>query len=103
MQEPKGASQSLLGVRVRRRLYAMGVIATKKSLVQLERLSTASFCRRRLSVVMVRLKMSETLREACTFIEQVRRVLWAPFLAGASPSTKRQRRSAVLCSSSPAC
>ncbi len=52
------------------RLYDMGVITTKKSLVQLEQLSTASFCRRRLSVVMVRLKMSETLREACTFIEQ---------------------------------
>lgn len=48
----------------------MGVITTKKSLVQLERLSTSSFCRRRLSVVMVRLKMSETLREAVTFIEQ---------------------------------
>lgn len=103
----------------------MGVITTKKSLVQLEKLSTASFCRRRLAVVMVRapagrpppphacrapalrilmrraplashadrpqpppgqglhnkllhaclllqvrLKMSETLREACTFIEQ---------------------------------
>lgn len=48
----------------------MGVITTKKSLVQLEKLSTASFCRRRLSVIMVRLKMSETLREACTFIEQ---------------------------------
>ncbi len=49
----------------------MGVISTKKSLVQLERLSTSSMCRRRLSVVMVRLKMAETLREACTFIEQV--------------------------------
>lgn len=55
-----------------RRLYAMGVITTKKSLVQLEKLSTAAFCRRRLAVVMVRLKMSETLREAATFIEQVR-------------------------------
>lgn len=53
------------------RLYNMGVISTKKSLVLLEKLSTSSFCRRRLSVVMVRLKMAETLREACTFIEQV--------------------------------
>jgi U3 small nucleolar ribonucleoprotein protein IMP3 len=52
------------------KLYDMGVITTKKSLVQLEKLSTASFCRRRLSVVMVRLKMAETLREAVTFIEQ---------------------------------
>lgn len=52
------------------KLYDMGVISTKKSLVQLEKLSTASFCRRRLAVVMVRLKMSETLREAVTFVEQ---------------------------------
>jgi U3 small nucleolar ribonucleoprotein protein IMP3 len=48
----------------------MGVITTKKSLVQLERLSTSSFCRRRLSVIMVRLRMAETLREAVTFVEQ---------------------------------
>jgi U3 small nucleolar ribonucleoprotein protein IMP3 len=54
------------------RLYNMGVLPTKKSLVQCEKLSTASFCRRRLAVVMVRMKMAETLREACTFIEQVR-------------------------------
>ena len=52
------------------RLYDMGVITTKKSLVQLEKLSTASFCRRRLPVVMVRLRMAETIREAVTFVEQ---------------------------------
>lgn len=52
----------------------MGVITTKKSLVQLEKLSTSAFCRRRLSVVMVRLKMAETLKEACTLLEQVRYV-----------------------------
>eukprot|EP00892_Ulva_mutabilis_P011852 jgi/Ulvmu1/9039/UM005_0131.1 len=52
------------------KLHRMGVITTKKSLLQTEKLSTASFCRRRLSVVMVRSKMSENLREACTFIEQ---------------------------------
>lgn len=49
----------------------MGIITTKKSLVQLEKLSTSALCRRRLAVVMVRLKMAETLREACTLIEQV--------------------------------
>ena len=37
-----------------RRLYDMGAITTKKSLAQLEKLSTAAFCRRRLAVVMVR-------------------------------------------------
>ena len=52
------------------KLYEMGVIPTKKSLVQLEQLSTAAFCRRRLAVVMVRNKMSETMREAVTFVEQ---------------------------------
>lgn len=52
------------------KMYALGVITTKKSLVQLEKISTASFCRRRLAVVLVRVKMSETLREACTFVEQ---------------------------------
>ena len=39
--------------------------------MQVEKLSTASFCRRRLAVVMVRLKMAQTLREAVTFVEQV--------------------------------
>jgi ribosomal protein S4 len=52
------------------RLFNMGVLPTKKSLAQTDKLATAAFCRRRLSVVMVRLKMAETLREAVTFVEQ---------------------------------
>lgn len=48
----------------------MGVITTKKSLVQLEKLPVAAFCRRRLSVVMVRTHMAESVREACEFVEQ---------------------------------
>lgn len=52
------------------RLYDMAVIPTPKSLVQTEQLSTASFCRRRLAVVLVRLKMAESVREAATFVEQ---------------------------------
>ncbi|KAL6765911.1 hypothetical protein V8C86DRAFT_2451568 [Haematococcus lacustris] len=52
------------------KLFNMGVLPMKKSLVQCEKLATAAFCRRRLAVVMVRLKMAETLKEACTFIEQ---------------------------------
>ena len=54
------------------KLYAMGILTTRKSLVQCAKLSTASFVRRRLAVVMVRLKMAENLREATEFIEQVR-------------------------------
>ncbi len=49
----------------------MGVIPTKKSLVLTEKLAASAFCRRRLSVVMMRLKMAETMKEAVTFIEQV--------------------------------
>lgn len=52
------------------KLYDMGIIPVKKSLAQVEKLSTSAFCRRRLAVVMVKLKMAETLREAVTFIEQ---------------------------------
>jgi len=48
----------------------MGLIPTKKSLAQCETLAASTFCRRRLPVVMVRVKMAETLKEAITFIEQ---------------------------------
>ncbi len=43
----------------------MGAITTKKSLVQLEKLSTASFCRRRLSVIMVRWEVGAALACCC--------------------------------------
>ncbi|ONK80184.1 uncharacterized protein A4U43_C01F14840 [Asparagus officinalis] len=52
------------------KLYNMGVIPTKSSLVTCEKLSVSSFCRRRLSSVLVRLKFAEHLKEAVTYIEQ---------------------------------
>lgn len=52
------------------RLYRLGLISTAGSLLQAEKLTASAFCRRRLPVVMVRLKLAETLREAVTFIEQ---------------------------------
>jgi U3 small nucleolar ribonucleoprotein protein IMP3 len=52
------------------KLYNTGAIPTRKSLALCDKLSTSSFCRRRLAVVLVRLKMAETLVEATTFIEQ---------------------------------
>ena len=51
-------------------LYESGVINSKASISALMSLSVSSFCRRRLAVVMMRLKMAETLKEAVTFIEQ---------------------------------
>ncbi len=52
------------------KLYQTGLIPTTNSLSQLSRVTVSSLCRRRLAVVMVRLKMSETMREAATLIEQ---------------------------------
>ena len=51
-------------------LFKMGVIATKKTLLQCAQLPASAFCRRRLPVVMVRLKMAETTKEAVVLIEQ---------------------------------
>lgn len=52
------------------KLYAMGVIPSTKSLALCNKLSVSCICRRRLSVVMVRLNMAENVREAVTFVEQ---------------------------------
>lgn len=52
------------------KLYNMGLIPTKKSLALCDKLNTSAFCRRRLAVVLVRLKMAETMKEAVTFVEQ---------------------------------
>lgn len=52
------------------KLYNVGTIPTRKSLSLCDKMSASSFCRRRLAVVVVRLKMAETMREAVTFIEQ---------------------------------
>ena len=51
------------------KLYAMGLINSKKSLVGTEKLSVSSFCRRRLAVIMVRLRMTQTIQNAAKFIE----------------------------------
>jgi len=52
------------------KLYNMGVIPTKKSLLKCENLSVSAFCRRRLATVMVNLKFAEHHKEAVTYIEQ---------------------------------
>jgi U3 small nucleolar ribonucleoprotein protein IMP3 len=52
------------------KLSNMGVISTDSSLKKAEDISASALCRRRLPIIMVRLKMSETLRTAVTFIEQ---------------------------------
>ncbi|KAF6158694.1 hypothetical protein GIB67_040208 [Kingdonia uniflora] len=51
-------------------LYNLGVIPSRKSLVLCDRLSVSSFCRRRLSTILVKLKFAEHLKAAITYIEQ---------------------------------
>jgi U3 small nucleolar ribonucleoprotein protein IMP3 len=58
------ATQALLD-----KLFRMGLIDTASSLAKAEGIAASAFCRRRLPVVMARLKMAETLKEAVSFIE----------------------------------
>mmetsp|Transcript_5409 Transcript_5409/g.11405 ORF Transcript_5409/g.11405 Transcript_5409/m.11405 type:complete len:182 (+) Transcript_5409:66-611(+) len=63
-------------VRIRRtddllnKLFDMGLLSVKTNLEQAAKISVSSFCRRRLSVMLVRLKFAETMREAIALIEQ---------------------------------
>ncbi|KAL2911153.1 U3 small nucleolar ribonucleoprotein imp3 [Polyrhizophydium stewartii] len=52
------------------KLYRMGLITAAKSLSQCEKMTVSAFCRRRLPVVMVRLKMAETVKQAVIYVEQ---------------------------------
>jgi U3 small nucleolar ribonucleoprotein protein IMP3 len=52
------------------KLKDMGLISTTKSLQKADEITVSAICRRRLPVLMVRLKMAETVRLAVTWIEQ---------------------------------
>lgn len=56
--------------RLLEKLYMMGLISTKWDLSQTQKVTASCFCRRRLPVVMVRNKMSQTISMATKFIEQ---------------------------------
>ncbi|KAL9268322.1 U3 small nucleolar ribonucleoprotein IMP3-like protein [Drosera capensis] len=53
-----------------KKLYDMGVISDKRSLAVCDKLKVSSFCRRRLSSVMVKMHLAEKREEAVKFIEQ---------------------------------
>lgn len=54
------------------KLYNLGVIPTKENLELADKVNASSFCRRRLPVIMVKLRMAQSLKNATTFIEQGR-------------------------------
>ena len=67
---PHDAFRQKLSAALVDKLYRLGVLPTRKSLAQTARLPASAFCRRRLPVLLVRLKMAETLRQAVALIEQ---------------------------------
>ena len=52
------------------KLHKMGLINATKSLQKAEDISASSFCRRRIPVVMVRMKMAQNIKVAVTLVEQ---------------------------------
>jgi len=58
------------------KLYAMGIISSKKSLDLCSKIAVSAFARRRLPVVLKSLKFAETVKEAITFIEQGRNLIF---------------------------
>jgi U3 small nucleolar ribonucleoprotein protein IMP3 len=51
------------------KLFNAGLIPTKRSLSLCKNITVSSFCRRRLSVILVRLKMCESIKQAVELIE----------------------------------
>ncbi|RYG67665.1 hypothetical protein EON64_06965 [archaeon] len=52
------------------KLFNLGLIKKTNSLESAERVTVSRLCQRRLPVVMVKVKMAQSLKEACTLIEQ---------------------------------
>lgn len=52
------------------KLYNMGIITSTTKFSDTRKITVSAFCRRRLPIVMCRLKMAETVKEAVTFVEQ---------------------------------
>nr|XP_039251647.1 U3 small nucleolar ribonucleoprotein protein IMP3-like [Styela clava] len=52
------------------KLYRMGLIPTKESLALVDKITASTFCRRRLPVMLVKLRMSQYLKMATELIEQ---------------------------------
>ncbi|XP_065837449.1 U3 small nucleolar ribonucleoprotein protein IMP3-like [Oscarella lobularis] len=52
------------------KVYNIGLIPTRKNLALCDKVSASAFCRRRLPVVMVRLRMAQRVKDAVRFVEQ---------------------------------
>jgi U3 small nucleolar ribonucleoprotein protein IMP3 len=73
---PNSAVRKDLADKLVEKVYAMGIVPVKTGLSVCEKISVSAFCRRRLAIVMMRLRMSETIKEAVTLIEQGYLLFW---------------------------
>jgi U3 small nucleolar ribonucleoprotein protein IMP3 len=68
--DPKSQHRVDMSAQFLTKLYSMGLIPTKWSLENADKVNASSFCRRRLPVIMVRNKMAENVRSATQMVEQ---------------------------------
>lgn len=67
---PDDAFRIAMTEQLLQKLYHLGVLDSTSSLLKAQQVTVSALCRRRLPVVMVRLKMAETVATAVTFVEQ---------------------------------
>merc|ERR1711991_222081 len=65
--KPDDEQRADLSGQLLRKLYAMGLVDSESSLAKAEKVTVSCFCRRRLPVVLVRLKMAPSVKEASKF------------------------------------
>lgn len=68
--DPKHQFRTLATAQLLEKLYLMGLIPTRWDLSLAEKITASCFCRRRLPIVMVKNKMSESIKGAVKLIEQ---------------------------------
>ena len=68
--KPDDPFRAKVTVQLLDKLYDHGLITSKSSLSQLQRVTASSFARRRLPVILVKLKMAPSVSQAAKLIEQ---------------------------------
>jgi len=67
---PKDKFRAYATTKMLDKLYNIGLISTKESLQEAEKVTASAFCRRRLPWVMVKLRMAQGLKMATQYIQQ---------------------------------
>lgn len=68
--KPDDAQRVELSELLLRKLFGLGLIDSDAGMAKAEKVTVSAFCRRRLPVVLVRLKMAPTVKEAVSFVQR---------------------------------